>query len=982
MNKLVPYSFVYYILFTLCVVTVLHMGSSNVYANSEAGDVSIKNNTATGNALVRVGFAVNYGFLSQAKSGEFVGFGQELLQEIAEHTGWKYDYVRCDWSDCLDMLAEGSIDLLGPLQHTNNRAKYFDFPFTHLGFEYGGLFTLKSREDLFFEDFAHFNGLRVAVVSGSFYNRSFATFQQKHGFQVEYVECPNTPAQIEAIKSGRADAFVTGSMAKVSEPPSSEPKMLAKFTAVPFFMATTKGNQRVLEGLNRSIRALHDENIYFDAALHTKYYKDDITTYQALTREEHELLLQQPRLKLGYIPSWISGKASAAQGDIVMGISQDIMGLIQEQSGLSFEYIPFRSVEECKQALSQGSIDSLTGFNNFNNSNLLWSESLLEIPMVALAKKDTEPTTNLKIMIQHDSPSIPYVSRQYPDAQLLFFDTSMEALQELLRGNVHIVFLNAYLYSELSRLPLMRELSVTALSPMAFSWRIGLHNTLDPRFLSIINKSIDSISSEEINRIIFYHTVSKRAPSSIYELLKENLTFVFLLSLLFFGLVALFYIHSKNKTEQLLKQAAFTDPLTGLWNLKGLSMFQLSAQPENDYAYVAVDINNFKMLNEYFDYETGNDILRELALELQTTVQKYEAAGRVSGDLFALLLVYSSRQELVDRLEDMNQRVLERVSETRLHGYNLTLSYGIYLTSTSDGNTSVASERANIARTRMKNTYKTTYSFYDTEIHKQIIAEHEIERRMQFALDQGEFLAYFQPKYSLQEDKIIGAEALARWQHPQKGLLAPAYFVPLFERNSFILQLDLYILELVCKKIRAWIDQGLTPLPIAVNMSKLHILSADFVPNVTAVVLKYGLSPNLIELELTETAFMDNTEKLTEISKQLQKIGFALAMDDFGSGYSSLNMLKEIPVQVLKIDRAFFCLFDKNERARSIVIHVLNMAKSLRMKVVSEGVETLEQVQFLKEAGCDMAQGYYFARPLPVEDFERLVFPHPDAPKV
>jgi EAL domain-containing protein (putative c-di-GMP-specific phosphodiesterase class I) len=229
-----------------------------------------------------------------------------------------------------------------------------------------------------------------------------------------------------------------------------------------------------------------------------------------------------------------------------------------------------------------------------------------------------------------------------------------------------------------------------------------------------------------------------------------------------------------------------------------------------------------------------------------------------------------------------------------------------------------------------------------------------------------------QPKYGLKSRHIEGAEALIRWNSKEFGFIYPDEFIPLCEKNGFVVELDFFILEEVCKAMRRWIDDGKTPVVISVNQSRLHLNYDDFIWRLREIVDKYEIPYEYIELELTESVFTENAEQLIKVMQKLHEIGFKLSIDDFGSGYSSLNMLKDIPADVVKIDREFFNGTVNSEKGRAVISTVVDLAKNLNMEVISEGVETVEQVEFLSGIDCAMVQGFYFAKPMTIEAFEKM----------
>ncbi|MEG0378169.1 MAG: EAL domain-containing protein, partial [Eubacterium sp.] len=270
--------------------------------------------------------------------------------------------------------------------------------------------------------------------------------------------------------------------------------------------------------------------------------------------------------------------------------------------------------------------------------------------------------------------------------------------------------------------------------------------------------------------------------------------------------------------------------------------------------------------------------------------------------------------------------------------------------------------------------YTTALYFYNDDIRNRILEKQEIENDMQRGIDHEEFMVYIQPKYSLKTLSIKSGEALVRWKHPKKDIIPPDMFIPLFEENGFIVQLDMYMLKKVCKQLRTWIDSGKTPVSISVNQSRLHLHNPNYLRTIIQILETYQISPKWIELEITESAFFEDTEKMIEILNSLHEAGFKISMDDFGSGYSSLNMLQEITVDVLKIDKNFFKDSSNSDRGKKIVDNIITMASDLDIVVVAEGVETKEQVEFLKKTDCDLVQGYFFSKPLPMDEFEKKLF--------
>ena len=415
------------------------------------------------------------------------------------------------------------------------------------------------------------------------------------------------------------------------------------------------------------------------------------------------------------------------------------------------------------------------------------------------------------------------------------------------------------------------------------------------------------------------------------------------------------------------------DLLTTAWNYNRF-LAQGGELLSNDKvlrAVVTVDIKNFKMINAQYGYEKGNEVLIDISSLLNHFTAEGECYARIEADKFVLLLEYQLLGGLQQRLKQLIRRV-EQIPEQKL-GTAVTCTVGVCLVEHGDSDMSILVDHANMARKSLKDYHKSVYSFYNKEAEQKLIKERELSARMKGAVENEEFVVYYQPKISLNSREIFGLEALVRWKMGDGGLVPPDEFIPLFEKNGFITELDLYVFERVCRLMRSWKDQGRRALPIGVNISRIHIKEPDFLTKLTDIRQKYGILPEDLELEITESAFLHNQDIVMEVARQIKEAGFVLSMDDFGTGYSSLSLLKDLPVDIIKLDKEFFQK-KLNEREKIIIANVIRMAKQLNIQVISEGIETLESEQFLREIGCDLAQGYLYGRPQPIEDLDPLLY--------
>lgn len=457
-----------------------------------------------------------------------------------------------------------------------------------------------------------------------------------------------------------------------------------------------------------------------------------------------------------------------------------------------------------------------------------------------------------------------------------------------------------------------------------------------------------------------------------HQAIGVNVFIVVLFSLLTGGIIFI-----SNKNNKNLMRMAFVDPVTG-----GYSRMRFHMESERkikeglpgEYMIVSVDISKFKLINDIFGSESGDRILRYVYQEFKKFISNDELLSRVSADHFEILIHTRSQDEIIKKLEQISKSI-NRFNENLTQKYYLTLSVGIYHIKDHKMPFIYIQDRAIAARKEQEKTYVDqffTCVFYNGLERKKMLLEKDMENKMNDALENHEFVVYLQPKVELKHNEIAGAEALVRWKDKKSGLIPPNDFIPLFEKNGFIVKLDLYVFEQVCQQLQQWIQEGKRVVPVSVNLSRIHLDNPDFLQKFIEVQKKYHIPSNLLEIEMTETVAYEKQEMFLQATEKIHEAGFGCSMDDFGSGYSSLNTLKDIKVDTVKLDKAFFSEGDaENEREKAVIESVISMAKKLHMKTVSEGVEIMEQVEFLKSIQCDMIQGYVFSKPLPMEVFEK-----------
>ncbi len=417
-----------------------------------------------------------------------------------------------------------------------------------------------------------------------------------------------------------------------------------------------------------------------------------------------------------------------------------------------------------------------------------------------------------------------------------------------------------------------------------------------------------------------------------------------------------------------LRRIAEYDTVTGLFNRSGFSRRAsalIKSAAENSYVIGYFDIDKFKFYNDVYGFEHGNEVLCYVAQKLGEYIKRRGVCSRLSADCFAICMP-NGKKNIEGLIKCYNE------SKSFDKGGTITASFGFYVVDDKELSVDAMIDRAAMAQKKVKGNIHKIYDFYDDDIREKLLRERDITNIMTQALENGEFCFYLQPQYRLEDNAVVGAEALARWRSEARGVIPPGMFVPIFEKNGFIIKLDVFIWEAVCKQIREWLDKGIKAPHLSVNISRYDIMNMDVCAAFLAFTKKYQIPTELLRLEITESAYSDDPGLIIDCVKTLQAHGFIVEMDDFGSGYSSLNVLKDVDFNVVKLDMQFLA-GEEDEKKKSILSSVIKMAKNLGLEIIAEGVETWEQASYLKSMGCDIAQGYLFARPMPPEDFEKLI---------
>lgn len=934
----------------------------------------------TDRKTVRVGYLENYATIIEPSRKGKMGYGYDFLAEVAKYTNWEYEFVSCEWDKGLEMLKQGEIDIFGPLQKTTERMAAFDFPNREMGYESATLCALKDK-GIFYNDFQSFNDMTVAVDKDSFFLSLIAPFANENDIDLKLVHTPTADYE-SGIKSKAFDLVLSGSLM-----PINGTCVVARIGSFPWYYATTKGNSEILDGLNYALEAIMTDDIHFMATLEKKYFESSPNNDIAITREENDFVKSHPVVTVVSAPNFSPISFYDKESKEYDGITVDLLRNIGDSIGIKFNFIKTASVDESLAHLKNGQADLMLSDFNTSNDNLLLSRSIIDLPIVLLGHSRVDLSKELSVaMPSLDSEAAQAAMETYPNYKYIDFSTFENVTEAIISQETDLGLVPSYMADDIVREDHHTKfLSIP--TGIAYPIRAAVIPGENHALISLINKATMKQSTEYINNVIFSNTVNRVYNVSFIDVLRHNPLLIIGIIFCFFAFMLLVFYLMSRRSKIKLQKAAYVDYLTGL-STKEKFRIDAEAKLKNassgEYCIYNIDINNFKYINDAFGYTVGNRVLQAIGDHFREHSESYLLASRMQADTFVLMAKTPDKDLIIPTIQALHN-TQSKVSAVLPSHYHVTFSTGVYIVDKPNISLDAMIDKAGTARKSVKGGYQSSISIYTNEIEEIIDRQKDITLAMEHALYNNEFLVYFQPKFDLRTNQLAGAEALVRWENPSRGFMMPNDFISLFEKNGFILKLDLYMFKQVGLIVRNIMNRYNLENHVSdddfgtvfsVNLSKFSLTDPFIVEKICEILHQCQVPSRLIEIELTESLVTDDLENLLKIMERFRSKGFTVSIDDFGSGYSSLNLLKDLPVQIIKIDRAFLSQSSDTYRGQTIISSILHMAKLLGICTVAEGVENEEQIHLLRSMGCDIAQGYYYSKPLPRDEFiDEFIFP-------
>lgn len=937
--------------------------------------------------IIRVGYFGQHGVF-EGEGEHLSGYAVALLTAISRYTGWEYQWVKIRFDELAKRLDDGTIDLSCGISFTPERARLYNFSKLRAGYENTCL-HVSSSSDIYYMDFKAFNGMRIGFFNDSLQHEVMKRFAAQNGFSFESLFFEESHEMSQALADGRIDGYVDGVQGKGT-------KVVATISTDPFFFVTRKGDNELMDPLNEAIRQIQLNHPTYLARLYDSYLNIASDVPVVFTRSESRWLATKPVIRVAY--SREQDMMNPGRGGNFL---YTFIKMLERQSGIRFELLPLPSYDACLKALAAGTADIMPDVYPkiafLRSQGIFSGKPYYNAPITVMGRSQSKKlpgqgctvgfTSEMhSVMLAYKSTYPDDIPKVYPS-----FSACRKAFEE---GEVD-VHIWPYPCSTLQGEPPKDWvlLPTRAMYPMA----LGVSPHASPFVISVLDKIITSTATATLEALLL-----STAPPTTMDIMKRILRRNLMEVLCGFGLLlvlsTLMVIHRNKKRLAALRAVALTDPVTqGPNRARFLIEAAQILQKDSRLHYLCtINIRKLKLINRACGLRTGDSLIRFCNREFALRSRQGELSAYSGSGQYLLLWQCPDEATFTQRMEELFS-VAEMAR--KLYQRPVSFSCGVYVIRSdaqleeNEPQPTLGTEKnineserfvsryllyAETAEASIASGgYRSQFMIYNELLGARQLKANDIENRMVHTLERGEFTVFMQPQLCLADRRLHGAEALIRWQGPDGKMVYPDEFIPLFEQNGFIRELDLFVLDTVCAWIRRRLDEGKKVPPISINQSKALFFHNNYVETVLTIAARHDVPPHLLHVEVTESMAWLDEEGFIRTLDALRRAGIGLSLDDFGKGYSSMAMLHSFGFDTIKLDRAFLASGQDKQRSVWIIISSLvDMARRLGIEILCEGVETEEQLQKLLASHCKYGQGYLFSPPMNMETFDAYVDAH------
>jgi len=931
------------------------------------------------------------------------GIGAGVIKALNKYLGGVLVAVPGKWEDIFNSVKNKQRPALMDITPKPEREADFNFTTPYLSITHA---IIGRRGETYYKNAQELTGKTIALEQG-FGNNAY--FNKNHP-KVSIKQYPNTTQALDAVARGEIDAYV-GNRAvanylirnKVFLNLETQGSLNRKSTDLT--MGIRKDWPILRDILQKALDSLTEIEInnIINPWVSKEHFK---SKNNLLTQEEQDWLIDHQTIKVAMDPDWAPIEYISNTGDFD-GISMDYLKIISKDLGIRFEAAKNISWQQAVSGIKNKQLDIFSSVSQTaaREEFSLFTKPYISFPIKIYANKKTsyignvENLSSKKIAIVKGYAVESWLKRDHPDLILIPVKTPLDGLRMVSENEVDVFIGNAVSVTYYLGKYAIDNVRVAGDTPYSNDQSMAVRNDW-PILASILQKSLDNISDNQ-HALIFNSWMSIKFEHAVnYQLIwKIVLGSLFLLLIIIYWNRRLSQeINRRKRVENKLLEyqlsleqrvidrtkeythLAHHDALTGLPNRiffadRLTQAIKTAERHKSKVAVFFIDLDDFKQVNDSFDHSSGDITLQTVASRFKALIRKEDTLARMGGDEFTLILNDFNHES---DLALIANKIIQLFKEPFLvQGHNIFLGASIGISIYPQHGTTIEDlvRNADSAMYKAKYEGRNQFKYYSELLTEQARERIILEANLRKALDKQEFVVYYQPQLELNTGKLSGLEALVRWLHPEKGLIPPNVFIPLAERSRLIIPLGEWILKESCKQMHQWQKSGLiqADISISVNLSPVQFDQEGLIKMIDSVIKSTELPLSNLELEITESTMMKNQKKSTETLKQLRSVGVKLAIDDFGTGYSSLNHLKHLPVTKLKIDQSFVSNIPNDAKDIAIAKTVIDLAQGLSLDVLAEGIETEDQLDFLKHEGCSYGQGYLFAKPLPAKDFESFL---------
>ena len=924
---------------------------------------------------VTVAYYEDGDYMLRDANNECSGFNIDYLNAIAQYAGWTYEYVDYGtWERAYGALASGEVDMLPSVYHSAERDTEMLFSKTPVCSIYTAINVRIDDSRFAYDDYDAFQGMTVGVIGESLDAEAFERYCDTHDLTVEIVPYSDTPLLTDDLEQGKLDAIAITYLGT---------NTVAQFSPEPLYIAIAHNQSDLKTQIDDATDKLLIRNPDYFTELYQTYFSMNTKQDPVFTRSEYEYIESAPVLTVAYDSFRTPlSYTDPATGEFA-GVAAMLFGDIARVTGLRFEFVPVDDHNEAIALAESGEADIVYAVDQSvelsPKSTISTTGPYLKDTMAKIVGNNP---TGTRIALPEGFSLAAEIAEEAQGHQATYYKTPKQCFDAILEGKADIAYADIHVADYLLSEPQYESLSLLALTDYTNSMSIGVSASADPRLPDILDRCIQFTSDTTMTRWITETALIAHPASPIDIVRQYPFQIIGGLVVLLLAAIGIFvYIYrSKSRNAERIVKLVYNDPLTDGWNLNRFQVEASKAIDEDDagaYAILFFDISRFKSFNAAFGYAEGDRLLICLNQLLDQFDQEGECHARINADQFVALLRWRGMADFTKRFDRLDAN-LNDLEILRTYNYRILLFGGIALPEAeakrNDDSISDLIDQARYARESIIDSPHSTIAFYTADMKERDIAQRALQSEAVTALAAGEFVAFYQPKVAISTGSIVGFEALVRWIVPGNGMRSPAEFIDLFERTGFVTEVDLAMFRQACAYLRARIDEGRSTVPIACNFSRLHLLDDRFPSTLKRIVDEYCVPIDLLELELTESIVMEDLSRAESMCRRLKELGFRIAIDDFGSGYSSLGALQNLPVDILKIDQSFLLSTSSESRSRTILEGIIAIAERLGTEIVVEGIETPDHAALIRAMDPrSIAQGYLYSRPVPREEADRLL---------